>query len=92
MKGPVVVNKNKTFHEMDPAERAMAVKMYRIRHDITQRQFADKVGCGVTTIVYIENPKNKNYGKGRKKVRLDIIWKIEDFLEKEDKKDDCEAE
>lgn len=91
MKGPIKVNENKTFHEMDPEERAMALKMYRVVHDLTQKEFAEKAGCSLTTIVYIENPKNKTYGKGKKKIRLDIIWKIEDILEKEARKNDCEA-
>lgn len=91
MKGPIRVDENKKFHEMTPEERAMAVKLYRVVHDLTQREFAKEAECSLTTIVYIENPKNKTYGKGKKGVRLDIIWKIEDILEKEKKRNDRKA-
>lgn len=81
---PIVVNEKKQFHEMTPREKSMAIKMYRIRHDITQQMFADMVGCSVVTIIYLENYESKRTHK----TKLETVWKIEDILEKE-KNYDC---
>lgn len=75
------------FHQMSDEDKATALKIYRARHNLTQGELANKVGCGVTTIVYIERPNSKYSGR---KTRLDILWKLEDLIE-EDKKNDCQA-
>lgn len=88
MKGPLH-EINKPFHEMDADEKAMAVKLYRVKYDLTQREFAKKAGVGYTTIVYIENWRSER--AQQKKLSLPVMWKIEKLLEKEEKQDDCEA-
>ena len=71
----------KKFHEMTDYERSVALKTYRARHSFSQTDIAKKVGCSLTTIVYIKNFKNLKYAKHR--TRNDIIWKIEDLIEED---------
>ena len=71
----------KKFHEMADYERSIAMKTYRARHGLNQAGLAKKVGCSLTTIVYLENYKNLKYAKHR--TRNDIIWKIEDLIEED---------